>query len=243
MSHPAQVVSDAVAAFNREDWKTFIGLCDPVSIRRFKRDLVWQFTSNSSVEDQTIDDLLEEMPDAPRDSVERELARMEQYRDPVKRLHLEISTVATIEELESLEPAEVLLRWLQSRMYRRNDVSYFTEPELDDIESVEFSREPEDEFDPAETLSTEYVVLGSVRDGPDFAHVVCRHVLRHPYDDDSDDYETPQDERELERELSIRTWINTAACRRQSDGNWLLVAQRSLFFLANMSIGGTEAEA
>ena len=229
MSNPSQVVSDAVAALNREDWETFISLCDPVSIRRFKSDLIWQFTSKGSAEDQTIDDLLDEVPDTPRDSIESELARMSEYRDPVKRLHLEISTVSSLEELQALEPGQVLLRWLQSRMYCRDY----------DFESLS-----EEERERVELLRQQYVVLGSVRDGPDFAQVVCRHVLRNPdYEDDSDDYETPQDERELDRELAVRTWINTAACRRQSDGSWRLVAQRSLFFLANMSIGGSEAEA
>jgi hypothetical protein len=35
MSHPSQVIADAVAAIDREDWTAFINLCDAVSVRRF----------------------------------------------------------------------------------------------------------------------------------------------------------------------------------------------------------------
>jgi hypothetical protein len=247
MSHPAQIVADAVAALNRDDWDAFVSLCDPVSVRRFKRDLVWQFADRGYTQPPTVDDFLAEMPDMPRGVAEYNLAEMERYRDPVKRLHLEICTVSSVEELQALEPGEVLLRWLQARMPRReNDFSVKDWEPADGLEFVEFTRQSQDELDSGRMFRPEYTVLGSVRDGPDFAHVVCRHT-HGDSEEFSDDIELedpaiPQDEAKLERALRLRSLMLTAACRRQADGSWRLVADRNLFFLANMSVANPEVE-
>ena len=239
MSHPAQIVADAVGALNREDWNAFVGLCDPVSVRRFKRDLVWQLTDRGPGDPVSVDDFLREMPDMPREVAEYNLAEIERSRDPILRLHLEISTVSSFEELTSLEADQVLLRWLQSRMPRREEeFSTRRWQPADGLEVVELRRLSEEEIDCGAISKPEYVVLGSVRDGDEFAHVVCRHVLR-GWDDcevEGDDLATPQDELELERALRDRKWIHTAACRKQADGSWRLVVDRGLFFMANMSI-------
>lgn len=241
MSHPAKIVADAVAALNREDWNAFVGFCDPVSVRRFKRDLVWQLTDRGPGDPVTVDDFLREMPDMPREVAEYNLAEIERSRDPILRLHLEISTVSSFEELTSLESDQVLLRWLQSRMpLREDDFSKRRWQPAEGLEVVEIRRLSDEEIDCGVISKPEYVVLGSVRDGDEFAHVVCRHVLREYNDSeiDADDHATPRDELELERALRDRKWIHTAACRKQRDGSWKLIVDRSLFFMANMSIAG-----
>lgn len=212
MSHPVQIVTDAVAAIERGDWGAFIALCDPVSLRRFKNDLVWQFSDHGYSKGVTVEDFMEEMPDMPREVVEYNLAEMERYRDPSLRLQLEISTVSNLDELKRLEPHEVMIRWLQSRMLYRDD---------------EFSI-----WKPA------FVMLGSVRDGADFSHVLCRHASADDDtdEDESEDYVTPRDEKELDRLLRNRTHMLTAVCRRQPDGTWRLIAERNLFFLPMMSL-------
>src|SRR6476620_3289546 len=84
----------------------------------------------------------------------------------------------------------------------------------------------------------QYVVLDSVRDGSEFAHVICRHAGRSyaPDEEDSGDYSTPQDEAALSHALENRSLMLTALCRRQADGTWRLIAERNLFFLPQMSI-------
>jgi hypothetical protein len=241
MSHPSQVVTNAVAALQREDWEGFITLCDPVSVRRFKSNLVWQFADHRSTEPLTVDDLLTDRPEMPREVAEYNLAEMERYRDPVERLRLEISTVSSIEELNGLNPAEVLLRWLEARTPRREDEFSIRKWEPSEgLEVVEVRRLSQDELDTGTIHRPKYLVLGSVRDGPDFAHVVCRQA-----DSDNDEFSdefatdasgTPPDEVELEHALRYRTMMQTVACRRQPDDSWRLIADRNLFFLAQIAI-------
>jgi len=121
MSHPSQIITDAVAAIDREDWAAFIDLCDPVSVRRFKNELVWQFSDHGYSRGVEVEDFLEEMPEIPREVAEHYVEEMNSKRDPAYRLSIELSTVSSLAELDGLEPAEVLVRWLQSRMIRRED--------------------------------------------------------------------------------------------------------------------------
>lgn len=239
MSHPSQVVVDAVAAIERGDWKAFIALCDPVSIRRFKNELVWQFSDHGYAPPITVEDLMSEMPDLPREVAEYNLTRMNRYRDPVERLQLELSTVSSVDELQSLDPSEVLIRWLQSRMPQREDeFSVRTWEPSSGMGVTEIRKLSQEELDNDFIYKPEYVVLGSVRDGEELAHVVCRHADQHDRDDEeqSEDYTTPSDEAELNCVIQNRVHMLTALCRRQPDGAWRLIAERNLFFLPMMSI-------
>ena len=107
MSHPSQVIVDAVAAIQREDWKAFIELCDPASVRRFKNDLVWQFSDHGYSPPFTVDEFLSDEPDISREVAEYYFSEMNGQRDPAFRLSLEMRTVSSLEELESLEPTEI----------------------------------------------------------------------------------------------------------------------------------------
>lgn len=234
MSHPAQVVADAVNALNREDWDSFVAVCDSVSLRRFKRDLVWQFTDRGPGDISHLDDFLGENRDRPWESADDILGDIERRRSPLERLRLEIRTVSSIEELTALEPGQVLVRWLQARTLRGNEFSASQWQPTEGFDLAECRSQYDDELSSGMLPRPEYVVLGSVRDGPDFAQVICSHVLE--FEDDSDDADIPEDEFELERALRRRKWMYTAACRKQSDGSWRLIADRSLFFMANMSI-------
>ena len=223
MSHPSLIVENAVAALNNADWSGFIKLCDPVSIRRFKSDLVWQFSDHGYSEPLTAEDFMSDMPEMPREVAEYNVAEMERYGDPARRLSLEIDTVSSVQELNELEPEEVLLRWLQARM--PFSVEGFPVPS------------PADEIGTVSHWRPRYAVLGSVRDGPDFAHVVCRRVEDYSEDEEGDDdFNTPRDEAELTRALGPISGLPIATCRRQADGSWRLVADRNLFVLACMSI-------
>ena len=240
MSHPPQVITEAVAAIERGDWQAFISLCDPVSLRRFKNDLVWQLSDHGYSAGITVEDFMSETPGMPREVAEYNVAQMEQYRDPALRMQLEISTVSSLDELKSLEPHEVLVRWLQSRTpYREDEFSIRKWEPARGMEVTEVRRLSQEEIDGDFIYKPAYVILGSVRDGPDFAHVVCRHANqrdREGEEDDSDDYAIPAEEAELDRAVRNRVHMLTALCRKQTDGNWLLIAERNLFFLPQMSI-------
>ena len=240
MSHPSQVLTDAVAAIERGDWQAFIALCDPVSVRRFRNDVVWQLSDHGYSPGVTVEDFMSENPDMPRQVAEYNVAQMEQYRDPALRMELEISTVSSLDKLKSLEPHEVLVRWLQSRMpYREDEFSIRKWEPARGMEVTEVRRISQEEIEGDFIYRPPYEILGSVRDGPDFAHVVCRHADRRDHEaeeSDSEDYATPPDEAELDRAIRNRVHMLTALCRKQPDGNWLLIAERNLFFLPQMSI-------
>lgn len=239
MSHPSQIITDAVAAIERGDWSAFIDLCDPVSLRRFKNDLVWQFSDHGYSPSATVDEIMNEIPEISREVAEHYLAQMTGDRDPAFRLSLELSTVSSLEELQGLEPSEVLIRWLKSRMPRREEELSIRKWEPSEgLEVTEVRRLSQQELDNDFIYKPEYVVLGSVRDGDEFAHVVCRHADRPGRDDDeeSDGYATPTDEGELDRTIRNRVHMLTALCRRQADGTWRLIAERNLFFLPQMSL-------
>lgn len=240
MSHPSQVIVDAVAAIDREDWNAFINLCDPVSLRRFKNELVWQFSDDGyspDYSDCSLDEFLRDVPEMTREDAEFYSADMHRRLSPAARLNLELSTVSSVEELKGLEPREVLIRWLKSRMPRKGNefsIKGWEPPQgLEAEEGDRLSLEELDDF----VFKAEYVVLGSVRDGPEFAHVVCRHADRHYRDEEeSEDNAKPRDEAELDRAIENRTLMLTALCRRQPDETWRLIAERNLFFLPTMSI-------
>lgn len=241
MSHPSQIITDAVAAIESGDWTAFIDLCDPVSLRRFKNDLVWQFSDHGYSPPVTVEDFLSETPEMPRVVAEYNLAQMNRYRDPAVRLSLELSTVSSLKELECLDPSEVLICWLKSRSPRREEeFSVKTWEPSEGLEVTEVSRLSQEELDNDVIFKPKYVVLGSVRDGDEFSHVVCRHADDPEWDDEVaeefDEYERPADEGELDRKIRNRTHMLTALCRIQPDGSWRLVAERNLFFLPQMSI-------
>ena len=239
MSHPSQVIVDTVAAIERGDWNAFIDLCDPVSLRRFKNELVWQFSDHGYSPPVTVEDFMSEMPEMPPEVAEYNRAQMNSYRDPAVRLSLELSSVSSLEELKSLEPSEVLIRWLTSRMPRREDEFAVRKWEPSrGLEVTEIRRLSEEEIAGNFIYKPEYLVLGSVRDGEDFAHVVCRHADRGDaaHEEGADNCATPDDEAELNRAFGNRTLMLTALCRRQIDGTWRLIAERNLFFLPQMSI-------
>jgi hypothetical protein len=239
MSHPSQIVTDAVAAIERQDWNAFTDLCDPVSVRRFKNDLVWQFSDHGDSSPITVEQLLDDSPQMPREVAEYNVDEMERYRDPALRLSLEIPTVSSVEELNGLEPTEVLIRWLKSRMpWREEEFSIRQWEPSEGLEVTEVRRLSQEEIDNDVIYKPAYVVLGSVRDGDEFAHVISRRADRSPGDDEpaDEDYATPADEAELDRTIRNRIHMLTALCRRQADSTWRLVAERNLFFLPQMSI-------
>lgn len=238
MSHPSQIITDAVAAIDRGDWNAFIDLCDPVSLRRFKKELVCQFSDDEYSPDYLLDEFLREVPEFTRADAEYYSAEVNRRLSPAVRLSLELSTVSGMEELQGLEPGEVLIRWLKARMPRTGNQFPATGREPPHrFESEEVDRLSQEELDDF-IFKAEYLVLGSVRDGNEYAHVVCRHADRSDPGDEEDpeDYAAPRDEAELDRALRNRTLMLTALCRRQSDGSWRLIAERNLFFLPQMSI-------
>ena len=83
---PLALFDAALNALNAEDWRGAAQLCDPVSLRAFKRQLLERFTPDRPPRELTIEDLLRHTPDKPRQVAEYELAQHRRRADPRRRV-------------------------------------------------------------------------------------------------------------------------------------------------------------
>jgi hypothetical protein len=222
----------AFAAMNLEDWSGLTDLCDPVSLRAFKNEIIDQATATFRVLTVSVDDMIQAESDFPGEEAEHSGSKYAGLIDPVEILKKEILAVTSVEELRELDPARVFARWLQARSLRRRLL------EKDEGESWEVSV---DQMQFKLTHEYDYVVLGSVPDGPDLSHVVYRggemKLLAELNEELNDDLkDRPEDERKLERTMWEQCYTSTASCRRQSDGSWRLIASRMLDLTATPKV-------
>src|SRR2546421_10802375 len=116
---PLVLFDATLNALNAEDWRGAAQLCDPVSLRAFKRHLLEQFAPEKPARELTIEDFLRHTPDKPRQVAEYELAQHRRRVDLRRRLEEELPGVSSVDDLQQLDPAEAFARWLDGRSVRR----------------------------------------------------------------------------------------------------------------------------
>jgi hypothetical protein len=228
---PVEVVNAAFTALNCEDWAGLADLCDPVSLRAFKREVLDGFPEDEDGLWIDIDDLMEREPDMPREVAEYQLGRMNRYMDPMYRLRSQVYAVRSIAELRDMEPGRVFARWLQARSPEHfpHDDEAEQPWELPELESL---GKP--------TRAYRYTALGSVPDSAEIAYVVYRQS-RSPHDIypgvmDEWEQSVPADEAELARVTHFLHAPQVATCRKQADGSWRLVADSQLLLVGTLEI-------
>jgi hypothetical protein len=233
-TNPTRLFESAVVALRNEDWPGLARLCDPVSLRAFRRQTVEHIAPAIAHVPLTAEALMKHSPDMPRAAAEYQVAQHQQYANPERRLRSEFPTVASVEALVSLEPLELFAAWLEGRSPRRQIAAI-----------IGAGHAPPEFAEQAASMSQvmfDYVVLGAVSDGDDVSHVIYRQRV------DEQEVWTgeaakelerlPADEQQLMRESWARGLPRTARCRLQEDGTWRLHADHSLLSVGNMSIGG-----
>jgi hypothetical protein len=234
---PFALFRAAVDALNTEDWSGAAALVDPVSLRRFARQVLERLAPAVPPRPMTADDYMRFDPQLPREVAEHWAAQARRDADPTSRLQRELPGVGSLEALRTLAPEEVFRHWLDGRSARRQ-VALAADGRISQR---------------AAHLSTlagfaryRYVPLGVVPDGDQMAHILYRHDAdpQQPWSGDAANWlaSQPADEQLLARELSARGHPYVALVRRQVDGTWRFVVEHDFLNMANTVIGGIRLE-
>lgn len=234
---PISLVRAASAALRAGDWAAVATMCDPVSVRTFARTFREQYRPQPFRE-LSAEDFIRMSPGMPREVAEYQAAQFREHADPAKRLGDELPGTSSIEELESLDPTELFVRWLEGRSPRRQLENAsrdghgpaMTEEQLATVAPFPFDIEP----------------IGHVEVGR-IAIVLYRYGEPDSGASDANRMEAwlgalPEDERELTRDLAPAAHPMTLACRRQPDGSWALVADYGMFGMQGTSIMSTAVD-
>lgn len=216
MRTPVDVVTAAFAAINLEDWHTFIGLCDPLSLAVFKRQTVRYLGMLDDELEHSDDPLGLEGDDSSSYSVEPEFL-----------VRHEIAGARSVDDIREMDPGRVFVRWIQARsFYRDRDLEDGRGPEKD---------EPDRKRN---VVGYRYAVLGSVPVHPSFAYVLACSTDGSPGTDflagNEHFKEWPDDERRYFCDMCQRSDPLVVECRRIEDGSWRIVARRSFFVMDSL---------
>ena len=225
---PLALFDAALTALNAEDWRAAAELCDTVSLRAFRRQLLEQFASDKPRRELTVEDFLLHSPGKPRQVAEYELAQHRRRADPRRRLHEELPGVASVDDLRQLDPVEVFARWLDGRSIRRQVARLVAD-----------ARIPQPVDDAAQRPHQQaYIPLGVVRDGARLAHVIYRHHFSLAESPERASWlaKRPPDEQELARDMWGHRHPSVITCRRQSDDTWRFIADHSFFNVGSIHV-------
>src|SRR5688572_30673101 len=173
MTRPA-APRDPVAAFDltvatmiTEDWTGVARLCDPTSLRVFRRQIIEDYDPATPVPTFTVEGILQSAPQIPRAEAERMVSMHRMAFDRVANLRRELPGVESVAALRAMAPVEAFATWLDAKSYRRQLTEMAARGEISEAEA----RAPT----PAGLMS--YRALGAVLDGDRFATVVYRRAF------------------------------------------------------------------
>lgn len=219
-SDPVELFQRAVAALNQEEWAEVAHLCDPTSLRVFKRQLLG---SLSPAGDQgprlTATELMKAVPGMPRAVAEYQVSRFRESMDPRRRLRDELPSVKSQQELEAMDPADVFAAWLDGRSLRRQIQR--------SVERRRMSRATANEVISLGLNQLTFRALGVVDDGPRIVHIIYRRddgAANASIEADAPSGEVDPEVRALWHDLAGRERTMAITARRQDDDGWLLVA-------------------
>jgi hypothetical protein len=224
MKTPAEVVQSAFDAINLEDWGGLGQLCDPVSLRLFKEEILAQAEATFCRFGKSGDALCEMDFDDADDDVYAGLI------DPGECLSRELLNVTTLQQLQEMDPARVFARWIQAKSCRQRRILEPTKESWRESVEPPLSRT---------ALVYSFTILGWVNDGADLAHVLYRNdrdIPGKPIVGSAQHKSNAEQEDELGRVLCVRSFPVTALCRRQENDSWRLIASRELYLVASLEL-------
>jgi len=210
---------------NLQDWGGLGELCDPVSLRLFKQEILDQAETTFRRFGKSA---AEELFDAEEEDLGFD--PYEGFIDAGECLSHELADVTTVEQLREMDPARVFARWIQAKTRRQRRI---LEP---DNESWQAPAESPP-FITAQVFS--FTILGCVMDDAGLAHVLYRNDRNIPPAAAAhrNDIKSAADEDdELQRILCVRSYPVTALCRKQADGSWRLIASSSLYLVPTVEL-------
>lgn len=219
MSSPEDVVAEAFAAINMDDWNGLTALCDPLSLAVFKK--------------QTIDSLIDLADCYDLAEGDPEFDAMDRIRyeaDPVWFLRYEVAGVSSIDEVKEMDPGRVFVRWLQAK-------SRWPEDTQGDAAFEKVGASPD--RGARRIRSYRYKILGSVPDGPDIAYVLFRpaEAFCDIYPDAYQEClkQWTEDERRFMAAVHNRGDPSVVICRK-SGGSWQIIAKRNFFLFDSLDV-------
>lgn len=210
---PESLFLAAVDALNTGDYRTAAACCDPASLRVFRQEFLGMLASVHNVP-PTADELLSRDPKMSREMAEYQAAAMKDLADPLAHLKLRLPRVSSMEDAESLTPADLFAEALAG-----------SSPDYRAAQAIDFMRARGKSLSEEQTASiadamrtaSDRTLLGSVPDGERLVHVLYRLTPRVAVPPD-----TTHDGSGAQAEEYHAIEVQTA--RRQPDGTWLLLA-------------------
>jgi hypothetical protein len=225
---PVLLFHEAQAALLARDAQRFGDCFDPVSLGQYRRQTIETLRHPHPA--PTVEDFLRQSPDMPREVAEYHIAQANQQTDRLKRLREDFPGADSVEDVERLSPAEFFFAHTEAMSLGNQIRRMVAQGQLPPEAGVQI---PE----------LEQVAIGWVRDGDHVAHVLHRDRI----DEGNPGMEQwlaelPEDERDLVRKTAGRSHPRSAACVRQPDGGWKLMAEYGTFGRSGMAIGYARAE-
>lgn len=226
------VFQEAIAALKAQDFVRLAGLCDPVSLRSFQRSVLSQLDPHVSHATLTVEQLMQAVPDMPKEVAEYQTAQYRRDDDPARRLERLLPGFESVEAAHALDAGQLFSAWIEARSPRRiverEVAAGRAAPEMLAV-AAEFSDKMYD-----------FLALGAVEDGARMAYVLHRigadGSQPQASDDRGDLAELPDEEYELSRETEGVAPPQVARCIRQPDGSWRLYADYDFLSLGSFAI-------
>lgn len=230
---PIAVFQAAAEAVAREEWLAAAVLCDPISLRLFKDELVQRVSPDREIYPVSVEALLRSQPDMPRDVAEYQVAQHERSWNQSAVLEREVPGVGDITSLRALSPVEVFAAHLSRNSVdnRIKQLRQFTPmtTEWEELVRSQVQAVPR------------YSALGVIHESERIAFVVFRLDFRTPGDDIAAANGSGDPDAGLSAEK--REYVADVAsgppecqtCRRQPDGSWRLVAGHHFLGLGNIA--------
>jgi transposase len=226
---PVSVFNAAADAIDRKDWPAVAALCDPVSLVAFKREFLSSITPPNPQMQLTVDDLMRHDPDMSREAAEYQLAQQRKFTGQGYRVANELG-VESLAEAEAMTPQEFFTAWLDAHSFPRQ----LERQIADGLVPRDAAKHLMESFPNLRRLAFDAVIEGNL------AYVVYRWLGPNMPGEDTED-EDPEwqqqqallsdEEKQLQSDLANRPSWTT--CRRQSTGEWRLIATQNFMHMGN----------
>jgi hypothetical protein len=241
LSDPAELFHVALAAWEAGDWLRLAELCDPDSLRVFRRSMVAPILQPPSP--RTVEEVFRNGPELSAEEAAAHVAALNRSAAPHMRLKADFPTVESIDALAAMTSEQVFAAWLHGRAFRTQAERAYVENGA----SEEQIRQLRDRL--AAVPLQQWRLLGVAHDGPDIAHLVYRETLAEGTAPDYNDWTgtagpvpeglepgAPPAEAEAAflRATSGRGMPMLMMCRRADRHGWRLVADHGVFAMGLM---------
>lgn len=215
---PVSLVERAFALIDQEDWLAVAALCDPVSLRLFRREQLAEFSTPPSEPTLTVEQYRRHHPEMPLDVAAYHVAEHHRHlKEWRSNMGDRLAGVSTLADLEALSETEVFARFLEARSPRRQIATLVRRGQAPSNALELLPRR-------GSFVMRRERVVGAVESDGEFAFVVCRHTddqAEWPSEMEAALADLTAEEKGLYKASLGSTWVY--AVRRKPNGTWALL--------------------